>query len=129
MDGDASDNVAGIPRIKRRVLSKLLNKYASIEGIYANLDKEKLTKFEGDVLVAYREKVLNNFKIIKLNRNLDLLIEHQASFVVENITEIFKKYEIKSIDPKSVIDLFETIVTVKYTDPVPVKLETYSLFD
>jgi DNA polymerase-1 len=128
-DGDASDNIKGISRVPRKVIASMVNKYADVDELYSNLPKHKLTDFQKQSFLEAQQRIKNNIKIVKLNTNLQDVRLYPAASSKGCLTTYLDKYEIKSIKPDEVIDLFSSTLDIRYTDPVEtVQLETYSLF-
>lgn len=128
--GDASDAIVGLKRVRKKTIAGLVNKRASVDEIYENLASEKLTDHEKNSFLTNHARVKNNFKIVKLKRDIDLIICSSASFDKEKSADLLKEYEIKSMKADDIIDLFESKLNVRYTDPSSeIKIESFSLFD
>jgi DNA polymerase-1 len=128
-DGDTSDNIKGIARVPRKVIAGMVNKYGSIDELYDNLKNHILTEFQKQSFAEAQQRIQNNFKIVKLNENLQDIKMYPAGADKDRLVSLFNKYEIKSIKPEEVIALFSYVLDVRYSDPVEtVQLETYSLF-
>lgn len=127
--GDSSDALNGIPRVPRKIIASLVNEHEDIGNVYAALENVKLTDFQREMFAKHREAVEVNFKIIKLNRYLEGLEKTEGSYDEETLKELLKKYEVKSINSASMIDLFSSSLNIRYTEPRSnTKLESYSLF-
>jgi hypothetical protein len=51
-------------------------------------------------------------------------------FKKNEIIQLFGKYEIKSIKPDNIIDIFSSSLDIRYTDPrETMKVESFSLFE
>jgi DNA polymerase-1 len=130
LDGDPSDNILGINRVPRKILAKFVNEYTTIDKIYENLPNEKLTEFQLGSMIEGRKRVATNLKLVTLNRHLDSVICDKSKFNESGIIEQFAKYEIRSIKPENIIDIFSSSLNIKYSDPRDVvKVESFSLFD
>lgn len=129
-DGDNSDNITGINRVPRKILANLVNEYLTIDRIYETLSDQKLTEFQYSSMLEGKERVATNLKIIALNKKLDAIVCTQGKFDKDRLVELFKKYEIKSIKPENIVDIFSSSLNIKYSDPREVvKVESFSLFD
>jgi 5'-3' exonuclease len=128
-DGDNSDNITGVERVPRKLIARVVNASDSVESFYAELEKEKLTDFQKRSFAEGKERVETNLKIVALKKDLQD-ITHQISQIDKNkITELFKKFEIKSINPDVVVDIFSSVLNIRYTEARPsFKVESYSLF-
>lgn len=128
--GDASDNIKGVNRVPRKIIARLINEYKTVENVYNNLEKEKLTIFQRDSIESVRKNIIKNLKIIELNRNLKNISCIKSTINKKGIEELFKKYEIKSIKTDNLIDIFSSSLNIRYTNPADVvKVESFSLFD
>lgn len=129
-DGDASDNIKGVNRVPRKIIANLVNEYLTVDRIYEELPKQKLTDNQQGYFLEGKSRVASNMLLTELNRHLDPLFCAEGSFDKDGLTALFKKYEIKSINPDSIIDIFSSSLNIKYSDPQDVvKVESFSLFD
>ena len=129
-DGDASDNIRGVSRVPRKIIANLVNGYSTVEKIYEILPSQTLTDIQRGHFIEGMDRVLINYKLVALNRHLDGVICVESEVNKKNLIDLFSKYNIKSINPESIIDIFMSSLNIKYTDPTAVKkVETYSLFD
>lgn len=129
-DGDTSDNISGVPRVPRKILASLVNEYTTIDKIYENLPDQKLTVFQRGAMLESQKRVTTNLKLITLNRHLDSIICDKGVYNKDGIVDLFGKYEIRSIKPDNIIDIFSSSLNIKYSDPRDVvKVESFSLFD
>jgi histone acetyltransferase (RNA polymerase elongator complex component) len=88
-----------------------------------------LTDFQRNSILEAKNRVSDNYKLIILNRNIQELGSVEADFNQDKVSELLKKYEVKSIKADDVIALFSSTLSKKFTNPEPAyKLETYSLF-
>jgi DNA polymerase I len=128
-DGDSSDKIKGVNRVKRKLLAHLVNEYVTIDNIYNNLPGQKLTDFQRKTLLESKERVFLNSELITLNRHIKDIRCIKGVYRKEIVKELLSKYEINSINPDNIIDIFSASVTLKYTDPKDtVRLESFSLF-
>lgn len=129
-DGDTSDNITGVPRVPRKIIASLVNEFTTIDKIYENLPKQNLTDFQRGAFEENRSRVATNLKLVALNRSLQSITCVKSSFNKDVLSNLFDKYEIKSIKPESIVDIFSSSLNVKYTDPRDVvKVESFSLFE
>lgn len=129
-DGDASDNISGVPRVPRKILASLVNEYTTIDKIYENLHSKTLTDFQRSAIESSRELVATNLKIVALNRDLKSIICNKSDYQVDEIKKLFDKYEIKSLKPNDIVEIFSSSLNVRYSDPrQTIKVESFSLFD
>jgi DNA polymerase-1 len=71
--GDPSDNLPGVPGVGEKTAAKLINEYANLDGVFANLDK--CTPKLRENLAAHEAQVRSNAKATPLVRDLALDIE------------------------------------------------------
>jgi DNA polymerase-1 len=130
LDGDPSDNITGINRVPRKILANFVNEYITIDKIYENLPNEKLTEFQIGSMIEGKKRVATNLKLVTLDKQLSSIIRNEGKFNKDGLIEQFAKYEIRSIKPVDIIDIFSSSLNIKYSDPRDVvKVESFSLFD
>jgi DNA polymerase-1 len=128
-DGDASDNIKGVSRVPRKIIASLVNEHANIDEIYNNLSAVKLTEFQKQAFDEAKERIKNNFKIVSLDPDIADISKREASFDKDALNTYLEKYEIKSIKPEDVIDLFSSTLNIKYSDSAEsYQLESFNLF-
>lgn len=97
--GDAVDNIAGVSGVGPKTAADLLNKYGSIEGIYAQLDQvsERLRK----ALTEAKAAVLRNQNLVRLwseaapaANTADLTFKTQDK---AKLAELFRKWGFKTM--------------------------------
>ncbi|NTV66263.1 MAG: DNA polymerase I [Chlorobaculum sp.] len=76
LTGDTSDNIPGAKGIGPKTASSLLEKYGSLEGIYANLDA--LTPKTRQSLEAFREMMPLVRELVTIRTDLDLPLTLEA---------------------------------------------------
>src|SRR5699024_10174000 len=74
--GDNSDNIPGVPGVGIKTATKLLEKYKTLENIYANIDeisgkklKENLLTFKEDVFLSKELVTINCHSPIEITLN------------------------------------------------------------
>lgn len=89
--GDASDNIPGVSGIGSKTATTLLQKYKTLESLYAHIDEISLStrkKLESDKEQAFQSKMLGTIRIDAL----DTFEEEEARFVFsDSIRECVKK--------------------------------------
>lgn len=130
-DGDTSDNITGIPRVRRKVIANLLNKVDSIQFLAKQAaNSTELSDKEREAILEFHPKAMQNYSIVKLRKDISDIQVSEATYSKEKLEAFFQDYEIKSIKPDEVIELFQSSLNVRYTEARPsYKLETFSLFD
>lgn len=103
LQGDASDNIPGVPGIGEKTAIKLLSSYGSLDGIYQNINdiqgkmKEKL---ESNKDKAYLSKNLATIKCdvpLEYNQHFEIDVLKKYSFNTPAVKELLKKLEFNSI--------------------------------
>lgn len=61
--GDKSDNIPGVPGIGEKTAMSLLTAFGSLEGVYQNLDSEKITKAQRKKLEDGRESARLSYEL------------------------------------------------------------------
>ncbi len=69
--GDSSDNIPGVPGIGPKTAEILINKYKTLEGIYAHLEGMKSSKMK-ERLAANHEAVFLARELIRLKEDIEL---------------------------------------------------------
>jgi DNA polymerase I len=130
LDGDASDNITGVNRVPRKILASLVNEYLTIDKIFEKLPEQKLTDFQRSSMLESKSRVAINMKLTELNRHLGTITCNKGGFDNGGLVKLFSKYEIKSIKPDNIIDIFSSSLNIRYSDPREViKVESFSLFE
>jgi cell division protein FtsI/penicillin-binding protein 2 len=81
-------------------------------------------------MLESKERVATNLKLTALNRHLDSIVRTEGGYDKDGIIKLFGKYEIKSIKPENIIEIFQSSLNIKYSDPrSAVKVESFSLFE
>ena len=97
--GDASDNIPGVPKVGKKTAAQLLQRFATIEGIYDHID-DVPGKVVKDNLLMYREQLMHSRELVKivLDVPVDFQLEdlrmHPADYGV--LSEIYTQLELNS---------------------------------
>jgi DNA polymerase I len=108
LKGDASDNIPGVPGVGPKTAQDLVQKYKTLEKIYANLDD-----FKG----ALRANLENNKEMAFLSREL-----------VHIMTDAPVKLDLKSADAtkadsEAIAELFQKLQFKRLVDELPVHMQ------
>lgn len=99
LTGDTSDNIPGAKGIGPKTASSLLEKYGTLEGIYANLDT--LTPKTRQSLEAFREMMPLVRELVTIRTDLDLPLTlealHASKPDPEALFALLARLELKSI--------------------------------
>ncbi len=115
--GDPSDNIPGVPSIGKKRGLDLIKEYASVEGVYENIDKITAKKMKENLInnedAAYLSKMLSTIvttvpldlsvKDLKLDepdyeKLVDLFTEYELKTFLSNIPEEYVNIEEEKID-------------------------------
>ena len=128
-DGDSSDNIKGVSRVRRKRIAEAVTRFKDIDKIYANIDKAGFSSKEYQRMLEFREQVKVNYSIIKLNSSLQHLKKTSGVSDLSVIERIFKEYAIKTLKAQNIIDLFDSSLNIKINDSSSATvIESYSLF-
>ncbi len=98
--GDPSDNIPGVPGIGEKTAIKLLKKYGSIENLYAHIDEVGGPKTRANLL-AYKEQVLRNKKLVTIITDLPLDVDLESlrwkGYDPEAVRRLFEELEFRSL--------------------------------
>ena len=93
--GDTSDNIPGVPRVGEKTAAKLLGEYASLEGIYENLDaikppsvKASLTENQGRAFENRRLMTIDREAPVSLDLEQCRFWQYDRRDVVSLLTEL-----------------------------------------
>jgi DNA polymerase-1 len=127
--GDTSDNIPGVAGIGQKTATKLLNEYASLDGIYAHIEEIKgalRTKLENGRDSAYLSQKLARI-VTDAPISLDLAACVAHDFDPTAVLELFRQLEFRSLTTmlrdsvESVEDIAEPEPTLPPTEPIIVQ--------
>lgn len=100
--GDTSDNIPGVAGIGPKGAASLLQRYSSLDGIYANLNK--IPGATHEKLVAGKESAYRSQALIKLAHNVPMILDLKACQTHQvdshHIRMLFEALEFKRLLPK-----------------------------
>lgn len=112
--GDKSDNIPGVPGVGEKTAVNLLEKYSSLDEIYAHLDEIEnrwRTKLEDGKGSAYLSRDLATIRT-DLPVKLDLDLARTGKFDPATLEDFFKELEFQS--------LLKKVAELSGTSPAPV---------
>ncbi len=89
--GDPSDNLEGVPGVGEKTAAKLLNTYGSLDGIFANVDKQT-PKLKAS-LAEFEERVRNNVDLMVLRRDAPIEVDFDSLTIQPNGPEVRKLFD------------------------------------
>jgi DNA polymerase-1 len=129
--GDTSDNIPGVKGVGEKTAISLLEKFQTLDAIYANLDQVENRwkgKFEASKDTAYMSRDLAR---IEVNLDINLDLEHAAvkPFDSTKLEEFFKEMEFRTLLSKVPVISGNAPATELVTNPKPAKAgEQLSMF-
>jgi len=99
LTGDPSDNITGIPRLRKRVAAPLCE-CKSVDELYET-GLPGLSKAEREKAISLKEKIATNFELVALHDDLDIeIIRNRIESDFEMASKIFKEdLNINSVYP------------------------------
>uniref|UniRef100_UPI004056D82D DNA polymerase I n=1 Tax=Candidatus Electrothrix sp. TaxID=2170559 RepID=UPI004056D82D len=80
--GDSSDNISGVPGVGPKTAQKLLAEYATLEGLYEQIDGLKKSKMK-ERLIAHKKDAFLSRDLVRLEEKAEVAADLQAYQVVE----------------------------------------------
>jgi DNA polymerase-1 len=99
--GDSTDNIKGVAGVGPKTASKLLQQYATLEGIYDHIDEIKGKLREN--LVAGRESALKARDLVRLKENISL-------------PEDWSSWKLQEPDRPALLELFREVGFHRFAD-------------
>ncbi len=124
LTGDKSDNIPGVAGIGEKTAAQLLQKYGTLEGIYAHLD-EIDNKRARNALEQGRETAFQSRKLAQIVRDAPIQLDLKACRVTnynrEKVVALFRDLEFRT--------LISRLPGEQVTEPRPAPPLQMSLFD
>ncbi|MBT7552873.1 DNA polymerase I [bacterium] len=102
--GDASDNIPGIRGIGLKGATDLIKEFKTVEGVYKNIDSEKIKARTKQLLIDDRESANLSKELATIITDVKVdwkLAESKfGDFDAEEVYQIFQKFEFKSLITK-----------------------------
>ena len=95
LQGDASDNIPGVPGVGEKTALKLVQKYGSIENLY-----KKIEEGQDDLKGKQREKIVENKELAELSRTLGTI--NTKVPIKDDLTDL----KVEEWDKEKVLELF-----------------------
>ena len=101
IQGDASDNIAGVRGIGLKGATDLLKNFNSLEGVYKNIDSDKIKDRTRQLLIDDKEAAFLSKELatIVTDMKLDWQLKDTefGDFDPEEVYQIFQKFEFKTL--------------------------------
>lgn len=72
--GDSSDNIPGVKGIGKVTATKLIQDFGSLEGVYKNIESEKISKRVRKMLIDGKKMAEQSYKLAEINKEAPLKI-------------------------------------------------------
>ena len=98
--GDTSDNIPGVRGIGEKTATQLLQRYGSVEGIYAHLDEVESSRFRKALEEGRESAFLSKFLaaiVTDVPIELDLESCRVAEFDLDKVKELFRELEFRTL--------------------------------
>lgn len=99
LKGDATDNIPGIPGVGEVTAKKLLQRFGSIEGIFANL--EQIEPKLREKLAPYAQQALQSKRLATIVTGAPLQLDLEAArlgrYDRDRLIELFRELEFRSL--------------------------------
>lgn len=100
LTGDKSDNIPGVAGIGEKTAAQLLQKYGTLEGIYAHLDEIDNTRVR-NALEQGREAAIQSRKLVQIVRDapvkLDLKACRVSNYNRDKVVALFRDLEFRTL--------------------------------
>ena len=97
--GDASDNIPGIRGVGPKTAASLLEKYPTLDDIYANI--ESISGRTRKLLEENKDKAYLSYELAKIVTNLDIEIDLEKARTdnidVQKVTSLFKELQFRTL--------------------------------
>lgn len=105
LQGDASDNIPGVPGVGEKTALALIQKFGSIENLY-----EKVDKGEAELKGKQKEKIENNKDLAFLSKTLGTI---NLEVPIDDTLEDFR---VEEWDKQKVLEIFKELNFNRYID-------------
>src|SRR5262249_1100404 len=92
LSGDSVDNIPGVSGLGRKTAASLIKEFGSLERLLANSDKIKSDRMRVK-LIAAREQILQNRKMVELDCHLELPVEIDNLRIKPDYAELIGELE------------------------------------
>ncbi len=98
--GDKSDNIPGVRGVGKKTATKLLQRYGSVEEIYAHLDEVESSRFRNALEQGRESAFLSKFLVTivtDLSVELDLEACRTTEFDRDKVRKLFRELEFRTL--------------------------------
>ena len=105
LQGDASDNIPGVPGVGEKTALSLIQKFGSIENLYDAIEKD-----EDGLKGKQREKIVNNKDLAFMSKTLGTINLEVP------ITDTLENFKVEEWDRPKVLEIFKDLNFNRYID-------------
>ena len=109
--GDASDNIPGVKGVGKVMASKLINDFGDLDGVYKNIDSDKISKRVREMLITDKKMAEQSYKLAEINQDVPLKIDWKdcllTNYDKSKAVELFKELNFNSLLSRLPKDLWE----------------------
>ena len=102
--GDVSDNIPGVRGIGDKTAVELLHNFNSLDGIYKNIDSEKIKDRIRGLLIEHKDEAYMSYELATIKCDVpiefDLEATRFADFDKEKVIKFLSEMEFKSLLPR-----------------------------
>jgi DNA polymerase I len=117
--GDPSDNIPGVKGIGDKTAVHLLQNFKNLDGVYKNIDSEKIKERIKGLLLDHQKEAYLSKKLGTIITDVDLEFSlpeaHVKKINTQKVVEIFSELEFKSLLPR----LYEITGKEKTNNKIP----------
>jgi len=99
--GDSSDNIPGVKGIGKITATKLILSFGSLEGVYKNINSEKISNKIREMLIVGKDMALQSYKLAEINKEAPLKINWEDCLLTNydktKAMELFKELNFNSL--------------------------------
>ncbi|MFZ3068812.1 MAG: 5'-3' exonuclease H3TH domain-containing protein [Microgenomates group bacterium] len=99
--GDSSDNIPGVKGIGKVTATKLIQDFGSLEGVYKNIESEKISKRVREMLTDGKKMAEQSYKLAEINKEAPLKINWEdcllSNYDKNKATNLFKELNFNSL--------------------------------
>jgi len=99
--GDSSDNIPGVKGIGKITATKLILSFGSLEGVYKNINSEKISNKIREMLIVGKDMALQSYKLAEINKEAPLKINWEDCLLTNydktKAVELFKELNFNSL--------------------------------
>lgn len=99
--GDSSDNIPGVKGIGKVTATKLIQDFGSLEGVYKNIESEKISKRVRQMLIDGKKMAEQSYKLAEINKEAPLKINWEdcllSNYDKNKAINLFKELNFNSL--------------------------------